>query len=96
MNNINRPVTKIEDFPKPGSQGSENFWKYLDDPEYHKMLLWMILNELRKHDPSTMSKQQAFAALCRLKTMQEQMDLPAWLSAQLSDKDTPNDNPFDK
>ncbi len=74
MNRPTIPFFTLEDIPKP--EENPEFWQIVNAPAFQQCINFLIINEIRKYDPETMSDQSAVAQLAKLKGWQELLDLP--------------------
>ncbi len=60
----------------PDAQKDPEFWKVVQDPKLKTCINFLIINEIRKYDPLTLTPDQRLSHLAKIKGFQELLDFP--------------------
>lgn len=63
-----------DEFPELRDHPEHPFWKLFKNSEYHRMLLYLMIQELRKHTVENLTDLQTRSILAKLKVHQESLD----------------------
>jgi len=67
----------------PDAATCPEFWKVMTDVNFKHSVNFLIINEIRKYPPETMSGEIALVQMAKIKVLQELIDFPnALLSCQ--------------
>ncbi len=69
-----KPFYLAEDIPDP-KEDSE-FWQTMQSPGFKHSVNFLIINEIRKYNPESLSVASTRTQLAKLKAYQELLDLP--------------------
>lgn len=60
----------------PDAEKNPDFWRIVQSPEFKHTVNFLILNEIRKFDPASLTNDSTRSQLAKLKAWQELLDLP--------------------
>ena len=70
-------VFNIKNIPKP--EEDKDLWAVIGSPKLPYLVNLLILNEIRKVNPSKLTFEESVAHAAKLKALQDLMDLPSFL-----------------
>ncbi len=86
---MNDPFYTIDEIPDP--EKNPEFWSTIQSPHFKSSINFLIINEIRKYSPETMSSASCRTQLAKLKAWQELLDLPKGLLNQEDKEGSPSD-----
>lgn len=85
------PILNLDQIPKEDKD--PEFWGIITSPHYSRVLNFVIINEIRKYDPETLSEPACRVQLAKIKAIQELMDFPNALIAGGDQKEISDELP---
>ena len=67
----------IKDIPEADKE--PDFWQFIGNEDFKEVALLMILNEIRKYEPETLTAEACRSQLAKIKAFAEMIDIPAFL-----------------
>lgn len=85
------PILNLSDIPE--ADKDPEFWGIITSPHYTRVMSFMLINEVRKYDPETLSEPACRTQLAKIKAIQEIMDFPNALINGGEDKEISDELP---
>lgn len=82
---MNKPIYNMDEIPKP--EEDKEFWAFITNPNYKKIISFLLLNETRKFQLESLPVSVLRSHTAKIKAFQEILDFPnALISAGEEDK----------
>jgi hypothetical protein len=74
---MSKQYYNLAEIPEP--EKDPQLWDLINHPRFKDLPNVLILNEIRKYDPATLTSEACRTQLAKLKAFSEVMDLPSFL-----------------
>lgn len=86
---MNKQYYNLAEIPEP--EKDSELWDLINHPRFKEIPTVLILNEVRKYDPATLTSEACRTQLAKIKAFSEMLDLPSFLQNRNNTQETSTD-----